>query len=69
MTLCFICVSNGVKTSGKIAIYTGLLPYIILFFLLIRGLTLPGSFNGIYYLFKPDFSKIWNMQIWNEAIG
>ena len=55
MIICFICVSKGVKTSGKIAIYTGLLPYFLLCVLILRGIFLPGSFYGLYYLFKPDF--------------
>ena len=56
----YLCVVKGVKTSGRIAIYTGSLPYIILLILIIRGLFLPGSFDGLYYLIKPDFSKLWN---------
>lgn len=41
---CFLCVVNGVKTSGKVAIYTGTLPYIILVILIFRGIFLPGAF-------------------------
>ncbi|TNN86074.1 Sodium-dependent neutral amino acid transporter B(0)AT1 [Liparis tanakae] len=37
------------------AVYvTAILPYIVLFIFLIRGLTLKGSLNGIKFLFTPD---------------
>lgn len=55
MGISFICVSKGVKTSGKIAIYTGLLPYFLLCVLILRGIFLKGSLDGLYYLFKPNF--------------
>jgi len=61
MVCCYGCVANGVKTSGKIAIYTGTLPYVILTVLIMRGVFLDGSFNGLYYLIKPDFNKILDM--------
>lgn len=58
---CYFCVANGVKTSGKVAIYTGTLPYIILCILILRGIFLPGSWDGLYYLIKPDFDKLFNL--------
>ena len=33
-------------------------PYVLLFILLIRGLTLEGAMDGIKYLFIPDLSKL-----------
>ena len=33
-------------------------PYLLLFILLIRGLTLEGAMDGIKYLFIPDLSKL-----------
>ncbi len=48
-------VKNGIEKSTKI-----LMPllFLILVILIVRSLTLPGSFEGIKFLFKPDFSKI-----------
>ena len=58
LILTYICISKGVKISGKIAIYTGSLPFILLVIIIIRGFFLQGSFDGLYYLFKPDFQKL-----------
>ena len=51
----FSGVKNGIERSTKI-----LMPllFLILVVLIVRSLTLPGSFEGIRFLFKPDFSKI-----------
>ena len=53
--------------SGKIAIVTASSPYILLLILLIRGLMLEGAGEGIYYLFKPDFVKLFNPSVWVDA--
>lgn len=42
-------------------------PYILLIILLIRGLMLEGASEGIYYLFKPDFEKLFNPSVWVDA--
>jgi SNF family Na+-dependent transporter len=61
MFFCYLCCFKGVKLSGKIALYTGSLPFIMLFILILRGIFLPGCFSGLKYLFTPDFSKIWSL--------
>ena len=38
--------------------FTALFPYVLMFILLIRGLTLPGSTDGIRYYLYPDFTKL-----------
>jgi neurotransmitter:Na+ symporter, NSS family len=51
----FSGVKNGIEKSTKI-----LMPllFIILLILIVRSVTLPGAYEGIKFLFKPDFSKI-----------
>ena len=38
--------------------FTSLFPYVLMFILLIRGLTLPGAVDGIVYYLYPDFTKL-----------
>lgn len=58
---------EGVGTSGKIAVFTASSPYVLLVILLIRGLMLEGASEGIYYLFKPDFAKLFSPSVWVDA--
>lgn len=30
---------------------------------------LPGAFQGFYYYLYPDFSKLWNFDLWREVFG
>jgi len=68
MMIVYICIAKGVKISGKIAIYTGILPFFLLFVLILRGIFLPGALDGIFYAFKPDFKKILYPSIWCAAV-
>jgi SNF family Na+-dependent transporter len=61
MLVVYMCIAKGVKISGKIAIYSSSAPFILLFILLIRGLFLEGGLTGLYYLFIPDFSKLFKL--------
>ena len=45
-------------TQWQVTWFTALFPYVLMFVLLIRGLTLPGSKDGIVYYLYPDFSKL-----------
>ncbi|XP_060084631.1 sodium-dependent dopamine transporter-like [Ylistrum balloti] len=63
----FLCVVRGVRSAGKVAYVTAILPYFLLLVLLIRSLTLEGSLEGVIYFIKPDFSKLLNFQVWFEA--
>lgn len=43
------------------------LPYIIVFVLVVRFLTLPGSVNGLYYFFAPRFEVLKDPKVWGDA--
>eukprot|EP00064_Thunnus_orientalis_P020125 superscaffoldBa00005373_g20257 len=47
--------------------FTATFPYVMLLILLIRGLTLPGAWEGIYYYLYPDLNGLANLEVWIEA--
>lgn len=65
--LCYVCICRGVKQTGKIVYFTALCPYVILTVLLIRGATLPGAKNGIYYFITPTWEKLTSPTVWVDA--
>lgn len=65
--ICYFSLWRGISTSGKVVWFTAVFPYVVLFILLIRGVTLPGAAEGIQYYLKPDFSKIWVAEVWVDA--
>ncbi|XP_075241420.1 sodium-dependent serotonin transporter-like isoform X1 [Convolutriloba macropyga] len=58
---------KGIKGSGKVVWITATAPYIILFCLLLRGLTLPGAMMGVKYYLTPVPEKILEITVWKEA--
>uniref|UniRef100_A0A6D2YC17 Transporter n=1 Tax=Takifugu rubripes TaxID=31033 RepID=A0A6D2YC17_TAKRU len=53
----FFSLWKGVKSSGKVVYITATMPYVVLFVLLIRGVTLPGSMEGIKAYLHIDFKR------------
>ncbi|XP_068605330.1 sodium- and chloride-dependent GABA transporter 3-like [Brachionichthys hirsutus] len=64
---CYFSIWKGVKSSGKVAYFTATFPYVMLLILLIKGLTLPGASEGIYYYLYPDINRLADLQVWTEA--
>lgn len=48
----FVCV------CAQVVYFTATFPYLLLFIILIRGVTLPGARQGLAYYLTPDFSRI-----------
>uniref|UniRef100_A0A672LIR1 Transporter n=1 Tax=Sinocyclocheilus grahami TaxID=75366 RepID=A0A672LIR1_SINGR len=63
----FFSLWKGVKSSGKVVYVTATMPYIVLFVLLIRGITLPGAMNGIRAYLHIDLKKLNDPQVWIDA--
>lgn len=43
--------------------FTALFPYAVLLILLVRGITLPGSAEGIKYYLNPNFTSITEAEV------
>ena len=66
--LLFLTLWKGVASSGKVAYFTAIFPYVVLITLLIRGLTLPGAADGILFYITPKWSELLNMKVWYAAV-
>jgi len=58
----FNCCDMYVNVS-QVVYFTATFPYLMLFILCIRGVTLPGAATGISYYLYPDISKLSNPDV------
>lgn len=67
--LIFLSLVRGVKSSGKVAYFTAIFPYVVLITLLIRGATLPGAWKGVKVFLEPQWSEITKPEVWYAAVS
>ncbi|GAB6026864.1 hypothetical protein CHUAL_013470 [Chamberlinius hualienensis] len=65
--LVYFSLWKGVRSTGKAVWITAIAPYIVLVILLIRGVTLPGSADGIIYYLRPQWEKLKETGVWIDA--
>lgn len=54
----FLICAKGVQSTGKASYFLALFPYVILFALLIRSVTLEGAGTGILYFIEPKWEML-----------
>lgn len=59
----FLTLVKGVKSSGKVAYFTAIFPYVVMIILLVRGVTLPGAWSGILYFITPQWDKVYDPNV------
>ncbi|KAJ1521890.1 hypothetical protein ONE63_002228 [Megalurothrips usitatus] len=65
--LVYFSLWKGVRSTGKAVWVTALAPYVVLFILLARGVTLPGADVGIRYYLTPQWEKLKESKVWIDA--
>ncbi|XP_018324481.1 sodium- and chloride-dependent GABA transporter 1 [Agrilus planipennis] len=66
-TFIYIVIRNGLHQSGKIIWFTALFPYVVLFILLIRAITLDGAMDGMYHFIIPRWEELLKPEPWLEG--
>ncbi|ODN00037.1 Sodium-dependent nutrient amino acid transporter 1 [Orchesella cincta] len=65
----FFSIVRGVQSSGKVAYFTAIYPYVVLLVLLVTGCAKPGAWTGIKYFITPQWDKIYDPNVWYAAVG
>lgn len=65
----YFCLFKGIKWTGKVVYFTSTVPFVCLAIILVRGLTLEGAWNGVKFLFIPDWNRLYSAEMWVEALA
>lgn len=63
----YFIIRRGLHQSGKIIWFSALFPYVVLFILLGRAVTLEGSYEGLLYYVTPRWNELLNPGPWIDG--
>lgn len=63
----YMCMVQGITSSGKVVYITAIFPYVVLIIFFFRGITLKGAEDGIKHLFTPRWHTLLDPVVWLEA--
>ncbi len=67
--LVLFALRKNVQTLSSVVKVTAIAPFILLFIMMIRGVTLPGAADGLALFLIPDWGSLFNIQLWQAAIS
>ncbi|CAG0896898.1 unnamed protein product [Darwinula stevensoni] len=53
----------------QVVYFTATFPYVLMVALLVRGVTLPGAMDGIRFYMVPQWDKVMNIKVWEQALA
>ncbi|CAH1775405.1 unnamed protein product [Owenia fusiformis] len=63
----FLCLCLNTRSSGKVVYLSAIFPYICLIILLVGGLMLPGSQDGLNKIFGQNWQHLLDSRLWKDA--
>ncbi|XP_055904335.1 sodium-dependent nutrient amino acid transporter 1-like [Eupeodes corollae] len=63
-----IIIIKGVRSSGKASYFLAIFPYVVMFILLIRAMTLPGASKGVMFFITPQWDMLFTAKVWYAAV-
>ena len=67
-TILYLSMFKGVSSTGKAAYFNAIFPYIVMLILMVKVFTLPGAWDGVKFLFVPNWEELLNMSVWYNAL-
>jgi len=58
---------KGLHNSGKVLWFSAIFPYVVLSILCVKALTLEGAWDGIKFLFTPQWDRLTESQVWIDG--
>uniref|UniRef100_A0A1I7XZD3 Transporter n=1 Tax=Steinernema glaseri TaxID=37863 RepID=A0A1I7XZD3_9BILA len=58
---------KGITEAKHFMYFCAICPYFILLVLLLRGVTLPGAWQGVSYFLTPKMAKLYDSSLWKDA--